>query len=624
MTERYPISRYLNVRLAYFPSFSSDGGHIAFITDITGVPQAWRVLIKPGEIPWPEQLTFGDDRVLGVWHSPAQGDGRVIYARDRGGNENAQLFLLDPESSEERLLTEGFDGAMHIFGEWSPSGDRILFGANRRNPGLFDLYIQDVASGEARLVWQNDNRGFLQSIQFSPDQTRSAVTVAASSFNCSIVEVNLETGEGRVASPEGEARYDEMVYAPDGRSLYVVTDLGSDFNYLGRLDLGSGEVRRIVEHDWDVEMLAVSPDGEHLAYSLNVDGVSELHLLEIASGNNRKAGGPLEAPGVIGFTDYRLTFSQDSRRLAFSYMSATRTSDVYVWDVRSDEVFPATQSSHGGLPSEAFVSPELVRFPTFDKDGDETRRIPAWFFRPRGADDRPVPAVVIVHGGPESQFRPFFNWFAQYLLNQGYAVLAPNVRGSTGYGKAYGHLDDVRKRMDSVADLAHGATWLAKQPRIDGTKLVVYGGSYGGFMVLSSLTTYPQIWAAGVDIVGISNFVTFLENTSDYRRAHREAEYGSLANDRDFLQEISPLNHIDRIKAPLLVIHGTNDPRVPVSEARQLVAALEERGVPTELIVFDDEGHGVVKLKNKQVAYPAVVRFLGEQLGAEGGVKRET
>jgi dipeptidyl aminopeptidase/acylaminoacyl peptidase len=260
------------------------------------------------------------------------------------------------------------------------------------------------------------------------------------------------------------------------------------------------------------------------------------------------------------------------------------------------------------------VSPELVRYPTFDKEGAEERRIPAWFFKPRGAGEGPMPAVVIVHGGPESQFRPYFNWFAQYLLSQGYAVLAPNVRGSTGYGKAYGHLDDVRKRMDSVADLAYGAKWLAAQAAIDSDRLVVYGGSYGGFMVLSSLTTYPEIWAAGVDIVGISNFVTFLENTSEYRRAHREAEYGSLANDRDFLQEISPLSHVDRIEAPLLVIHGTNDPRVPVSEARQLVSALEERGVPTELLVFEDEGHGLVKLKNKQVAYPAIVRFLAEQL----------
>ena len=201
------------------------------------------------------------------------------------------------------------------------------------------------------------------------------------------------------------------------------------------------------------------------------------------------------------------------------------------------------------------------------------------------------------------------------MLQNGYAVLAPNVRGSTGYGKAYSHLDDVEKRMDSVADLAYAARWLQAQPEIDGERLAVYGGSYGGFMVLSAVTTCPELWAAGVDIVGISNLATFLENTSDYRRAHREAEYGSLAHDREFLERIAPINRVDRITAPLMVIHGRNDPRVPVSEAERLVAALQARDIPVKSLIFDDEGHGLVKLKNRQVAYPAVVEFLKRYLG---------
>jgi dipeptidyl aminopeptidase/acylaminoacyl peptidase len=221
---------------------------------------------------------------------------------------------------------------------------------------------------------------------------------------------------------------------------------------------------------------------------------------------------------------------------------------------------------------------------------------------------------VFVHGGPESQFKPYFNFFIQYFVHNGYAVLAPNVRGSTGYGKAYSHLDDVDKRMDSVADLANATYWLKRQPGIDGDRLVVMGGSYGGFMVLSALTATPDLWAAGVDVVGISNLATFLENTSQYRRAHREAEYGSLARDRQFLESIAPINHVDKITAPLMVIHGANDPRVPLSEAEQLVAALNARGVPVEFLVFDDEGHGLVKLKNKLVAYPAIVRFLEAHL----------
>jgi dipeptidyl aminopeptidase/acylaminoacyl peptidase len=270
------------------------------------------------------------------------------------------------------------------------------------------------------------------------------------------------------------------------------------------------------------------------------------------------------------------------------------------------------------VPLDSFVAPALVHYPTFDTTDDSNpRQIPAWFFQPRSHAGAPVPAILLVHGGPEGQTRPYFHPLIQYFLQRGYAVFAPNVRGSTGYGKAYSHLDDVEKRMDSVADLAHAARWLQEQPGVDGDRLVVYGGSYGGFMVLSALCTYPDLWAAGVDIVGISSFTTFLENTSDYRRAHREAEYGSLDTDREFLESISPINHVDEITAPLIVIHGANDPRVPLSEAEQLVAALTARNVAVEFIVFDDEGHGIAKLKNKLVAYPAIADFLDRVLQRE-------
>src|SRR5207237_7353070 len=226
-----------------------------------------------------------------------------------------------------------------------------------------------------------------------------------------------------------------------------------------------------------------------------------------------------------------------------------------------------------------------------------------------------APCVVIVNGGPEGQYRPTFQAVAQYLASAGFAVLAPNVRGSTGYGRAYLHLDDVRKRMDSVADLAHAAYWLRDSGRADPKRIAVYGGSYGGFMVLAALTTYPDLWAAGVDIVGIANFVTFLENTGPWRRKLREAEYGSLEQDREFLAQISPIHRVDRITSPLFVVHGANDPRVPVGEAEQIVAALRSRNVPVEYMRFEDEGHGLIKRANRLVAYPAIARFLDAYLG---------
>ena len=376
-----------------------------------------------------------------------------------------------------------------------------------------------------------------------------------------------------------------------------------------RLDLANGLWDTVIGPLYDLEYFTLSADGRYIAFSLNQDGYSRLELLDLARGIARP--GPTLPDGVLGVYDERLAFSPDTSALAFSYTTPRSSSNVYVWDwaAMGQGVRALTHMTHGGIPTEAFVDAELVGYPTFDN-----RPIPAWLYRPR-AGQEPTPVVVIVHGGPEWQARPWFDFLAQYLVTRGYAVLAPNVRGSTGYGNAYSHLDDVEKRLDSVADLAHAAHWLRTQPEFDGGRIAVLGGSYGGYMVLAALAFHPELWAAGVDIVGIANFVTFLENTSEYRRQHRESEYGRLVEDRALLERVSPINYVERMTAPLLVIHGANDPRVPLSEAEQLVARLAALGRPAEVLVFDDEGHGVKLLKNKRVAYPAIAHFLDRVLG---------
>ena len=544
--------------------------------------------------------------------SPAE-DGRLLYMRDTGGNEKQQLFLLSEDGSPEINLTRGFEDVTHSFGAWAKDGSAVYFAANRRNPALFDFYKQSL-DGEAILVWQNDTPGYLTNVDIAPDGQRAVVVRTSSSFSHTLLEIDLTSGTARQWLASDEAvRFTAAHYAADGRALYLITDLDADFLYIARLDLDTGTPERLVAPKWDCDGMALAPDGHSLAYIVNVEGAHHLHLYDLATGATRTAPDIAELAGVI--RGDRPIFSPDGQRIAFAFTSATRAADIYVWDLIEDTVYPVTRSSHGGLATKDFVAPELIRYPTFDAFADGTpRTIPAWFFKPPDKSNEPLPAVVVVHGGPEGQFQPLFTFFIQYLVNNGYAVLAPNVRGSTGYGKAYSHLDDVEKRMDSVADLAHAAHWLKAQPGIDGERIVVYGGSYGGFMVLAALTAYPELWAAGVDIVGISNFVTFLENTSAYRRAHREAEYGSLARDRDFLERIAPIRHVDNIVAPLFVVHGANDPRVPLSEAQQLVTALQARGIPVKFQVFDDEGHGVVKLKNKLVMYPAIVQFLDKHL----------
>ena len=602
------IAQFLNISAAYAPNLAPDGQTLVFLSTQTGLPQVWRVglPIGKGEPLWPDQLTFGADRVQGVWLSPVPDEPKLIFARDEGGGENAQLFLLTPATGEEVTLTGGFERAMHTFGSWSADGSCFFFAANRRDKVLFDLYVQTPGK-PAELLWENDEPGYLQDVILAPDGKRVTLSRTQSSSRSELLELDTVSGTARLLS-SAAARYSAVAYTGEGRSLIVITDSDSDFLYLARLELGTLELTPLVQPNWDVDCATLAPDGRTLAYVVNEGGAGKLYRYDLVTETTHSASDPADALGVAAMLDARLSFSADSRRLAFSFYGATRTSDVYVWSLEPDTLQIATRSSHGGLLPTTFTAPELVHYPTFDE-----KDIPAWFYQPK-AQTEPMPAVIIVHGGPEGQSRPSLNFLAQYLVLHGYAVLVPNVRGSTGYGNRYSHLDDVEKRMNSVADLAYGAQWLASQPAVAKDRIAVYGGSYGGFMVLSALTTYPELFAAGVDIVGISNFVTFLENTSGYRRAHREAEYGSLAEDRTFLEDISPLSHIGKLEAPLMVIHGANDPRVPLGEAEQLVGALGARGVETEFLVFSDEGHGLVKLANKLVAYPAVVEFLDRQL----------
>lgn len=613
-TPRYSIQQYLNVRSSYFPNFSPSGERLAFLTDITGTPQVWQVALdlEGRRILWPDQVTFGNERVFGAWFCPAD-ENLLLYGRDVGGNENMQFYLLSLNDGVEIPLTAGHENAMHTPGGWSPDGSSFLFAANRRHPGLFDVYEQPL-DGEARLVWQNPQAGFIFNMAYAPDGKRITVTRMANSSQTDLLEIDLASGAAAHLTPAGaEVVTAWTAYHPDGRSLLAITDLDSDFLCLARFDLAEKTTTPILQVGADIEAVQLSADGDRVAYAINREGTSELYLLDLETKVVRPAPALGSGPGMLmGMRgEDCLVFAPDGRSLAIAYTGANAPPDIYLWDLEEDEVFPVTRSAAAGIAPQSLVSPELICFPTFDNDPQTgaPRQIPAWLFRPKGASER-LPVVVVVHGGPEGQFRPNFRPVEQYLVNQGYAVLAPNVRGSSGYGKAYGHLDDVRKRMDSVADLAHAAKWLQEQPEFDSERIAVMGGSYGGFMVLSALTTYPDLWAAGVDIVGISNFVTFLENTSEYRRAHRAAEYGTLEDDRDFLQSISPGNHLEKIQAPLMVIHGANDPRVPLSETLQLVEKLESRGVPVEKMIFDDEGHGLVKLKNKLAAYPAVAAFL--------------
>jgi dipeptidyl aminopeptidase/acylaminoacyl peptidase len=605
------IERYLSVRSAYGASIGPEG-NLAFLLDTTGVPQVW-TLGAPGV--WPEQRTFADERVTFVDFSPERPE--FVFGMDEGGNERTQFHRYDIETGDLDALTAHPD-AKHRWGGWSHDGERFAFTSNRRDEAVFDVYVQGRGETGADAELVHEGEGWLTVSGFSLDDDRLLVSEASSSFDQDLYALDLDTGDFEHLTPhEGPIRYLNATWGPEGEALYFVTDRESDSLSLCRLAIDDRRFETVVDDEWNVSGLALDEDSNHFVYTRNVDGYTDLTVAELVGETDLREFPTPDLPsGIAG----GVSFGPDGERFAITATGRRTNANVYVIDVETGSTEKWTRAPTAGIPAKTFVEPDLVRYESFDD-----REIPAFLSLPTDAEAEGedasttesgggVPAIVDIHGGPESQRRPSFSAVTQYFLDRGYAVFEPNVRGSTGYGKAYTHLDDVEKRMDSVADIEAGVRWLADRPAIDSSRVVAMGGSYGGFMVLAALTEYPDLWAAGVDIVGIADFTTFLENTGSWRRALREAEYGSLEEDREFLESISPLANVGRIEAPLFVLHGENDPRVPVGEARQVAQKAEEAGVPVETLFFADEGHGFTKLENRIEAYTRVADFLDEHV----------
>ncbi|WP_372480438.1 prolyl oligopeptidase family serine peptidase [Halomicrobium sp. HM KBTZ05] len=595
----YDLERYLNIRSATGATLGPDG-QLAFRMNTTGTFQLWSV-DEPGG--WPQQRTFYDDSVSFASYSPERPE--LIFGKDEGGNERLQLFRLDADG-QSTPLTDRPD-AKHRWGGWSHDGERFAFASNRRDESVFDIYVQGRDDDEATLV--HEGGGWLTVGGWSPDDSKLLVGEAHSNVDQDLSVLDLESGDFDHLTPhDGDVRYGSAQWAPDGDGVYLVTDSDADLRWLARLDL-DGTLREVVsDDDWNVDGVSVDVDTGRLAYSRNVDGYTDLTVGRLTDETTIEAFPTPDLPGGIAGG---VSWGPDADRFAVTVTGRTVNTNVFVVETETGEATRWTHASTAGIPDSTFHPPELVHYETFDG-----REIPAFFSLPpaEGRDDDGVPVIVDIHGGPESQRRPSFSGLQQYFLSRGYALFEPNVRGSSGYGTDYMQLDDVEHRMDSVRDIRAGVDWLHDHPAVDPDRLVAKGGSYGGFMVLAAMTEYPDLWAAGVDVVGIANFVTFLENTGDWRRSLREAEYGSLDDDREFLESVSPIHSADQIAAPLFVIHGENDPRVPVGEAEQIVDAVHEQDVPVELLVFDDEGHGIGKRENRIEAYTQVVEFLDEHV----------
>ena len=598
---RAGLARYQNTRSASLQGWLGDG--ILIATRFGNTTQLHRVETPLG---MRRQLTYFAEPVGGAIVDPDAGRDGFVYLKDVGGSEFYQLFRFDNESGESTLLTDGKSRYRGV--SFSPSGRWLGYSTTEANGVDWDLHIQDP-TGERTVVQQGAGVGW--SIDdFSADETRVLASRYLSVNESRLYEIDLASGARTRLLPDTTAAFGTIRYGLDD-GVYFTSDMDAEFMRLHRLDTETGDVAVLTpDTPWDVESFALSRDRERLAYAVNEDGISRLVAFDLTTG--AFVALPGLPPGIIS----GLRFHADSRRLGFTVRSPAAPSDVFSIDLETRLLTRWTKSELGGLEGVGLAEPELIRYPTFDG-----RSIPAFVYRPPGPGPHPV--LVSIHGGPESQSRPTFSSTAQYYVNElGAAVIYPNVRGSRGYGKTWLKLDNGRLREDSVRDIGALLDWIASQSDLDADRVAVSGGSYGGYMVLACLVHYGDRLKAGVERVGISNFVTFLENTQPYRQDLRRAEYGDErdAGMRAFLESIAPLNRVAVMTTPLLISQGLNDPRVPASESEQILAALKKQGVPVWYVLAKDEGHGFRKKSNRDYLTAVTAMFLERHLLGGGSV----
>ena len=592
-----------DIKAFYEVSTSTNGvfmkdGSFLFLSNKSGMNQVWRG--RAGEAP--VQVTNLPDRVWSLQAAPNGED--ALVTMDHGGDEQEQIYLLKKGCSEPINLTNN-PKARNQLGGMTPDGRTVVFASNARSAANFDICTVDTQTGEWKIALENaDNYNWPAAL--SPNGRYLLYNKLKGLSDNHLWMLDLETGEAKdVGTPGAYAAYKAPAFLHDSTGFYLCTDEDAEFQYLAFYDIASGCMTMVYAPEWDVESLALSPDDRYLAMFINEDGYSTLKVYD------RKRDQFINIPSAPkGVSDYwRISWSREGYKLLFTLTCGTMPANLWLLDLDNQTLARVTTSEMEGIDPDELVDAELCHYTSFDG-----LTVPYWYYKAPTADKGPRPVLIDIHGGPEGQERPMFTALTEYLVSQGINIIAPNVRGSVGYGKTYTHLDDVEKRLDSVQDIDSLVKHLVETGVADKERIAVMGGSYGGFMTLSCVARYPDLWAAGIDVVGMTNLVTFLENTSEYRRAHRESEYGTLANDRETLYNVSPIAKVDDIKAPLMVIHGANDPRVPVTEADMIVENVSARGVEVKYLRYEDEGHGLAKRKNQLDCYPQVVEFLKKHL----------
>jgi dipeptidyl aminopeptidase/acylaminoacyl peptidase len=595
--------RYGSYRGAILADWHPGQREMLIATRFGDTPQLHLVKMPGGER---QQLTFFADAVGNGTFHPNGGE-YIVFSKDSGGGEWFQLYRYDVKTGDVTLLTDG--KSRNLRGPWSWGGDQIAYMSTRRTGKDTDLWMMNPADPKSdRLLTELEGGGW-EPQDWSPDGKKILLTEGLSINESYLWLADTTTGEKTALTPRDAKErifYGDARFSPDGKGFYVITDRDSEVHRLAYMDLATKEPKYLTSKiAWDVDMFDVTRNGERLAFVTNEEGVSVLHVMEAATG--KEVALPKLPVGVIG----AMRWHRNGRELGFSLNNARSPGDCYSLDVVSGKVERWT-ASETAVKTDTFREAELVRWKSFDG-----KMISGFLYKPAAKFTGKRPVLVVIHGGPEGQSQPTFLGRTNYYLNEmGIAVIVPNVRGSTGYGKAFTQLDNGFKREDTYKDINALFDWIAARPDLDAARVAVTGGSYGGHMTLAISTFYSDRIRCSVDIVGMSNLVTFLEHTEAYRRDLRRAEYGDERDPkmREFLERIAPMNNIEKIKKPMFVIAGKNDPRVPVSESQQIADALKKQGTPVWLLIAKDEGHGYRKKMNQDFQFYATVEFLREYL----------
>jgi dipeptidyl aminopeptidase/acylaminoacyl peptidase len=598
------VGRYTEFRSAGFASWHPTKREMLISTRFGDTPQLHEVRFPLGAR---RQLTFFPDRVGGSsW--PRHSADYIVFTKDRGGDEFGQIHRLDVATGAISMLSPG-GRSQNGLGPWSQQGDRMAFSSTRRNGTDRDIYVMDPRdAASTRLVLEVKGGGW-GAADWSPDDTKLAVFEYISVNESYIWIVDVATGAKTLATPKGteQVAYGGAAFSADGKGLYVTTDKESEFQRLAHLDLATGKHSYLTSQiPWDVDSFELSPDGKTIAFVTNEEGLSVLRLVDTASGKEEPA--PKLPVGLV----FGLEWHNNGRDLGLVLNSARSPSDVYSIDAATGKLERWTQSETGGLNAASFSEAELVRWKSFDG-----KTISGFLYKPNPRFTGPRPVIVNIHGGPEGQSQPGFLGRGNFFLDElGVAVIFPNVRGSTGFGKSFVKLDNGVLREDSVKDIGALIDWIPTRKDLDATRVMVTGGSYGGYMTLAVATHYDAKIRCSLDVVGISNFVTFLQNTEAYRRDLRRVEYGDERDPamKEHLLKISPANNAHMIKKPLFVVQGKNDPRVPYTESEQMVGTVKKNGGPVWYLLANDEGHGFAKKKNQDFQFYATIAFVREHL----------